>query len=618
MFENAQFSVEPRERICLIGRNGEGKSTLLKIVAGLFPPDKGEFEISPGLRIAYLQQDVPESIEGSIYEIVVQGAGELAAQLNDYHTESLRLEDPNADTDAVLNRMSELQHALELNGGWSLEQRVGEVLSRLDLDAEMAFDSLSGGMKRRVLLARALMSDPQLLLLDEPTNHLDFKSIAWLEDFLPTLNIALLFITHDRAFLRKTATRILELDRGKLTSFDCDYDSYLIRKEELIAAEAQQNAVFDKKLAQEEAWIRRGIKARRTRNEGRVRALKDMREQRKERRDVREGPGFGIQEGNLSGRKVVTVKKLDYSWEHMPIAKGFSTTIWRGDKIGVIGPNGSGKTTLLKLLLGQIQPDDGEVITGTNLQIAYFDQHRAQLNPSMTLKEAVAGDNDHVPTANGKKHIYSYLEEFLFPADRALSPVSSLSGGEINRLMLAKLFTQQANVLVLDEPTNDLDIETLELLEDLLLEYSGTLLLVSHDRDFLDSVCTHTLALEKGGFIRETVGGYREYFRDRSLYEAKSVAKEPSKTGTKKKSWKPEKPRVRTNKEQAELDEIPLAIEELETRQANLVEQMSDPGFSAQGGDAITKVQSELGDIEAKLETIFARWEELEAIPPKS
>ncbi|MBN2068185.1 MAG: ATP-binding cassette domain-containing protein [Opitutales bacterium] len=617
LFENAQFSIEPKERVCLIGRNGEGKSTLLKIVEGLFPPDKGQFERAPNLRIATLPQEVPEKLEGSVYEIVAQGAGDAAFQLMQYHQESLRLEDPGADTDAVLVRMSELQHALEANGGWELERKVEELLTKLSLDSELAFNSLSGGMKRRVLLASALMSEPTLLLLDEPTNHLDFASISWLEEFLPTRNIALLFITHDRAFLRNIATRILELDRGKLTSFDCNYDTYLQRKDELLLAEEQQNAVFDKKLAQEEQWIRRGIKARRTRNEGRVRALKDMRLQRSQRRDVRDGPAFGLQEGNVSGRKVLTIKGLTYSWAHMKIAADFSTTVWRGDKIGVIGPNGSGKTTLLKLLLGELPPHSGEVIPGTNLEVAYFDQHRSQLNPKMTLKQAVSDDNEYVMTAGGKKHIYSYLEEFLFPADRAQSLVSSLSGGERNRLMLARLFTRQANVLVLDEPTNDLDIETLELLEDLLVEYSGTLLLVSHDREFLDRVCTHTFALEQGGVIKETVGGYAEYFRDKAL-EAKPSTAAATKATPSKKTWKPEKPRVITNKEQAELDQVPKLIEQLEQQQAVLIEQMSQPDFSVQGAGAIEKTQQQLNEIEAKLEVLFVRWEELEALPKKN
>jgi len=619
LLDRAQFTLQKGERVALIGRNGEGKSTLMKIICGQLVADKGEFEKTPGMQISYLPQDIPSGLNGTVHDIVVAGLGNIAGLEKQYHELSLKLENHEGPKEQLLLEISKIQHQLEDSGGWELTRRVERIMEKLGIESELKYSQLSGGMKRRVILGRELIKEPDLLLLDEPTNHLDFDSISWLEEFLPSLDVALLFVTHDRFFLRKVATRILELDRGKLTSFDCSYDSYLERKEMLLDAEKTQNAVFDKKLAQEEGWIRQGIKARRTRNEGRVRALQKLREERSQRREVRDGPEFGIQDGQLSGRKVITVSDLCYSWDHTEIVKGFDTVIWRGDRIGIIGPNGSGKTTLLQLLLGKLKPNSGTVTHGTNLEVVYFDQHREQLDPELTLREVVAGDDEHVLVGGQKRHIYSYLADFMFSPDQARGKVSALSGGETNRLLLAKIFTKRANVLVMDEPTNDLDLETLELLEDLLFEYPATLLLVSHDRQFLNRVVTQTFALEQNGFVKETVGGYDEYERDLRNNRSKqqpSASKHDieAKKTTVSSNKRPEKIRYRTNREHWELEDIPEKIEALEQRQGELVQQLSSPEVTSnptQLGD----IQTELETIEAELNQLMERWEELEAIP---
>lgn len=615
LLDKAQFTIQKGERIALIGRNGEGKSTLMKIVSGQIKADSVQFEKAPGLSIAYLPQEVPESLDGTVYDVVLEGLGSVATLEKAYHETSLRLEQEDQDMDVVLEELSRIQHELEATGGWELSRRVESVLNQLKIEPGLLFNSLSGGMKRRVILGRELIKEPDFLLLDEPTNHLDFDSIRWLETFIPSLPVALLFVTHDRCFLKKVATRILELDRGKLISFDCDYDTYLERKSIFLEAEQTQNAVFDKKLSQEETWIRKGIKARRTRNEGRVRALEQLRVDRSQRRDVREGPGFSIQEGNLSGRKVITVKDLRYSWDDQLIVEGFSTVISRGDKIGVIGPNGSGKTTLLKLLLGALQPDKGEVTHGTNLEVVYFDQHRAQLDPTLTLKQVVAGDDEYVNVGGEQRHIYTYLSDFLFSPEQARGTVAALSGGERNRLLLAKIFTSNANMLVMDEPTNDLDLETLELLEELLSDYPATMLLVSHDRQFLNRVVTQTLAIEANGHIRETVGGYDDYERDIELELRKVVRSvDVSTKSQNRKQQKPEKTRYRTNREQWELDEIPEKIDSLEMRQNEFVKSMSHPDFGSDS-EKVRSVQKELHLIEEEMNQLMERWEEIETIP---
>ena len=623
LLDRAQFTILKGERVALIGRNGEGKSTLMKIICGELKPDAGEFEKAPGLKVSYLPQDIPTDLEGSVHDIVAQGLGPVAGLEKRYHEISLQLENGNGEQEHLLRELSEVQHQLEDSGGWELTRQVEMILEKLGIHSELQYQHLSGGMKRRVILGRELIKEPELLLLDEPTNHLDFGAIAWLEGFLPSIEVALLFVTHDRVFLKNVATRILELDRGKLTSFDCGYDTYLERKEALLEAEKTQNAVFDKKLAQEETWIRQGIKARRTRNEGRVRALQKLREERSQRRELRDGPEFGIQEGQVSGRKVITVANLCYSWDKTPIVKDFSTVIWRGDRIGIIGPNGSGKTTLLQLLLGKLTPGSGTITHGTNLEVVYFDQHREQLDPNLSLKEVVAGDDDHVYAGGQKRHIYSYLSDFMFTPDQARGKVSALSGGETNRLLLAKIFTKRANVLVMDEPTNDLDLETLELLEDLLFDYPSTLLLVSHDRQFLNRVVTQTYALEPDGNVKETVGGYDEYEREssgrRQLQDAKAKAltnPAPNATSTAAGalSKRPEKTRYRTNREHWELEDIPGKIEVFEARQNELAQQLS---ASEVVSDPIQlqKIQAELDSIEIELNYLMERWEELEAIP---
>lgn len=608
LLDKAQLSINKGERICLIGRNGEGKSSLLKIISGESQADQGEFERIPGLKIAQLDQEVPQGTEGFVFDIVAQGAGEQAKLLSEYHrvTEQLGSENDGA----LYEQMELLQEQLDANGGWELEHRIERILSQLKLPGDAEFAKLSGGMKRRVLLAKALASEPDILLLDEPTNHLDIESIRWLEEFLVKCEQAIVFITHDRMFLRKLATRILELDRGQLRSWDCDYDSFLERKAALLDAEAKQNAVFDKKLANEEVWIRKGIQARRTRNEGRVRSLEKMREERRARRNQKGSADFALQDANLSGRKVLTVDSISKSYGDNVLIRDFSTTLWRGDKIGIIGPNGSGKSTLLKILLGELQPDTGTVEQGTKLEIAYFDQHRSQLNESKSVMENVWEAGDTVYINGSPKHVLSYLQDFLFTPEEARGPVRALSGGERNRLMLAKLFIQQANVLVLDEPTNDLDLETIDLLEELLINYEGTLLLVSHDRDFLNRVVTSTCSLEGGGRVCEQVGGYDDWYAaSLKAAEVQAVRKQKAVRS------KPERERVLTQKEATELEKLPSIIEGLESRQAELIQQMADPDYYKENGALAAEAAETLKQLESDLEQSYERWTFLDSLP---
>ena len=495
LLDNSGLTIAKRERICLLGRNGEGKSTLLRIINGEVAPDKGESESIPDLRIGKLDQEVPDELGGSVFEVVAQGLGKAARTVAEYHHLLLEIEINPNDT-AIANRMDELQIELDHTDGWAIEHKVQNLLQRVEIDGNQPFATLSGGNKRRALLARALSASPHILLLDEPTNHLDIPGIRWLEEFLRKSDVALLFVSHDRAFIRRVANKILDLDRGQLTRWECDYPTYLQRKADLLAGEAKQQAVFNKKLAEEEVWIRKGIQARRTRNEGRVRTLMKMREEHAERRKLQGRSKLDLSDAKLSGRKVITINNLNYSWKKEPLIQNFNSTIWRGAKIGIVGLNGSGKTTLLDLLLKKIEPISGSVTHGTKLEVAYFDQHRYQLDEKLTLAQNVHPAGEMV-NVNGKpRHIISYLQDFLFTPHTSRSPITKLSGGERARLLLAKLFIQPANVLVLDEPTNDLDIETVELLEERLLEYSGTLLLVSHDRSFLENVVTSTIALE--------------------------------------------------------------------------------------------------------------------------
>jgi ATP-binding cassette subfamily F protein uup len=581
LLDGISCRIEPEQRIGLLGRNGAGKTTLLRLLSGELEPDGGQVAIAPGVRVSRLPQDVPQGLTGSVREVVAQGLPHGAAQ--------------------------------EVDSTWKAEQQLKRVLTEMSLPAEARFDVLSSGMKRRVLLARAIVAEPDLLLLDEPTNHLDLTAIEWLEDFLQRWKGALLFITHDRMFLRRLATRILEIDRGRLFDWSCDYDTFLSRKEAALAAEETQNALFDKKLAEEEVWIRTGIKARRTRNEGRVRALERLRLIRSNRRESTGKVQLAIQEGERSGMLVAEVKDVSFSYGERPIVRDFSTSIMRGEKVGIIGPNGAGKTTLLRILLGQLQPQAGSVRLGTNLQIAYFDQLRQQLNDDASVQDNVADGYDTVQVGGSPRHVIGYLRDFLFSPERARLSVKFLSGGERNRLLLAKLFTKPANVIVLDEPTNDLDTETLELLEDRLVNFEGTVLLVSHDRAFLNNVVTSTIVFEEQG-VREYFGGYDDWVRQRKSMAAPRsnegpIVRTPSKSASGPLS---ETKRKLTFKERKELEGLPGKIEQYDADIAALHLEMSEPKFYQQPGTQIAAEQARLKQLEEQLAAAYQRWEELE------
>jgi ATP-binding cassette subfamily F protein uup len=578
LLEEIDFQVEPGERICLLGRNGAGKTSLMRIITGEETPNEGEIIRPSETRMTRLNQEIPDDITGSVFDVIHSGLRP------DRHEEE-----------------------------WETDIRLEELATEMKLPAEHEFSRLSGGLKRRVLLARALAGQPDILLLDEPTNHLDLDSILWLEQFLLETKPTLFFVTHDRAFLRKLATRIVELDRGNLTSWACNYDTYLERKSASIDAEEKQWAAFDKKLAQEEAWLRQGVKARRTRNEGRVRALQTMRTERSQRRE-REGTArLELQTGATSGQKVVEATKITFGYDEMPIVLDFTATIWRGDKIGIIGPNGGGKTTLLKLLLGQLTPDSGTIKLGTNLQVVYLDQLRGQIDNAKTVAQNVAGDAETITFQGRPRHIHSYLQDFLFRADRIRMPAKMLSGGERNRLLLARLFLQPANVLVMDEPTNDLDAETLELLEELLLEYTGTLLLVSHDRAFLDNVVTSTLVFEGKGRITEYSGGYEDWIRQRPAIPLPAKETPPVVILPVAKSVKStSKASKFLNREKRELAELPPLIEKLEAAQTELTARLWEPELHQKQPEAVPALKAELSVLEEKIKNGYARWEELE------
>ncbi len=609
LLEGVNLEIGRGERACLIGRNGEGKSTLLKVIGGELTPDEGEVRLTPGTQVAMLRQEVPAEAGGRVFDVVAGGLRELGELVSRYHSACREM--ASRGDEGSLRALSIIQQEMEAADGWRLEQRVEEAVSRLGLEPDAAFKELSGGMKRRVLLARALVSEPDLLLLDEPTNHLDIESITWLEEFLAGWPGSLLFVTHDRAFLERLATRILELDRGRLTDWPGDYRNYLRRKEEREKAEAQEAARFQRRLAQEEIWIRQGIKARRTRNEGRVRRLKEMREQARQRRQKQGKVRLQLESAGRSGKLVCEAEGVNYSWQGRPIIRDFSTTILRGDRVGIIGPNGCGKTTLLELLLGRLQPDAGTIRLGTGLEVAYFDQMRAQLDEEASVVENV-GEGRETVTVNGRqKHVIGYLQDFLFTPARARQPVKSLSGGERNRLLLAKLFTRPANLLVLDEPTNDLDIETLELLEELLLEFDGTLLLVSHDRAFLDNVVTSTLVFEGEGKVNAYVGGYSDWLAQRPP---------PVKEEKEQRTARPSSPKPRRStrakklsyREEQELQGLPAEIEALEEEKELLARRLSDPDLYRQAPEEVAELSRRLQAIAGRLEDSYARWEALE------
>ncbi|MGL6253078.1 MAG: ATP-binding cassette domain-containing protein, partial [Billgrantia desiderata] len=607
LLDGADLVLEKGERLALVGRNGTGKSTLLKLVAGEILPDDGSIWRAPGLKIGVLEQDLPSASGETIFDVVAQGLPQAGELLAEYH-HLVQAAEPD------MTRMATLQSRLEAIDGWSFHQRIDVVLTRLGLPADDLMSSLSGGWRRRVALARALVAEPDLLLLDEPTNHLDLDTIAWLEEQLLDFNGAVLFITHDRAFLSKLATTILELDRGRLGRYPGDYAKYQQQKAHELEVEARENAEFDKKLAQEEAWIRQGIKARRTRNEGRVRALEQLRRERSQRREVQGRASFGIDSGERSGKRVVELVGVTHRFGDETIVRDLSLEIQRGDRIGLIGRNGAGKTTLLKILLGELEPSEGTVRLGTNIKVAYFDQLRAGLEPEKSVYDNVAQGSDRIAVGGKDKHVISYLQDFLFTPERARQPVKALSGGESNRLLLAKLFTQPANVLVLDEPTNDLDVETLELLEELLLDFDGTLLLVSHDRAFMDNVVTGVLAFEGDGVVREYVGGYSDWVRQggklppapwegaaRQQVEptAKAVEKAPASPAPSAPPAK--KPAKLSYKLQRELDALPAEIERLEAEVAEYEARVGDPAFYQQEAGTVSEVLQAMSDKQAEL-----------------
>ena len=601
LLDSTQLVIETGERICLVGRNGAGKSTLLDMLAGVIKPDDGEINFARDIRITQLKQEVLENPQGSVYDCIALGLGSLANVITEWH----HLAAQAASDPDVLPRLQQLQDSIETNHAWNLENRVTSTISRLGLPADTPFSQLSGGMKRRALLGQALVADPDLLLLDEPTNHLDIDSIVWLEEFLRQFRGSLLFITHDRSFLQTLATRIIDLDRGKLTSWPGDYANYLVMKQAQLDTEANHNALFDKKLAQEEIWIRQGIKARRTRNEGRVRALKKLRAERAERRQLQGRVKLATQDSALSGKIVIEAEDLEFGWPNHPVVKNFYCKILRGDKIGIIGPNGCGKSTLIRLLLGDLEPLQGRLKLGTKLEIAYFDQQREAIEPNKTVRENISDAGDNV-TVNGQaKHVVGYLKDFLFSEKKINLPAKALSGGERNRLLLAKLFTRPFNLLIMDEPTNDLDMDTLELLEELLVEFNGTLLLVSHDRTFIDNIVTSTLVFEAPGQVNEYVGGYQDWLRQRPA-EKQQIGTRSS-TSSKKIS----KPHG-GNRQKKELNELPDKIAKIEAKIADLQLNIADPEFYQQAPNDIGKARNQLIDYEQALQKLFDRWQQLE------
>ncbi len=613
LLDGVDLQIDAGERVCLIGRNGEGKSSLLRLAGGEGQPDRGTVWIRPGARIAHLAQDITMSSAEPVREVVAGGLRELAAAREEYHALAAQLDRAHGAQHS--RRIDELHRQLDAGDGWHIEQRVGSVLSRLQLDGDARFDQLSGGWRRRALLARALVSAPDALLLDEPTNHLDIDAIEWLESFLLEFAGALLFVSHDRAFVNRLATRVVELDRGALASWPGNYDEFAVKKAQQLETEAQRIALFDKKLAQEEVWIRKGIEARRTRNEGRVRALYALREERRQRRERIGQVDLAAQETVESGRKVFELEGVSVSFGERTVIAGLSTRIMRGDRIGLVGPNGAGKSTLIRLLLGELEPTSGTVQRGTRLEVAYYDQQREQLRLDGSVMDNVGDGNEYV-TINGQhRHVSSYLRDFLFRSEQLQTPAAALSGGERNRLLLARLFARPANVLVLDEPTNDLDIDTLELIEELVAAFPGTLLLVSHDRAFLDHVVTSLLVFEGGGRVREFVGGYSDWarYRDAQAAAARAAgaarpARRPVAAGPATASTKTR----RSYKDQRELDALPARLEALETQKAELETVVNDPQFYARPYDEVGPALARLDALGREIESVYVRWAQLD------
>ncbi|PME20460.1 ABC transporter ATP-binding protein [Vibrio cyclitrophicus] len=621
LLDRADFALQENERVCLVGRNGAGKSTLMKILSGNIIMDDGKMQITQDVVVSRLEQDPPRNEQGTVYDYVAGGLAEIGEQLKIYH-DLLDLigTDPSEKN---LNRLTRVQEQLDHANAWCFEDRVSNVMAALKLTAETKLTDLSGGWQRKAALARALVCDPDVLLLDEPTNHLDVATIEWLEGFLKDFRGSIIFISHDRAFIKSMATRIVDLDRGKLSSFPGDYENYLLEKEEALRVEEMQNAEFDKKLAQEEVWIRQGIKARRTRNEGRVRALKKLREERINRREVQGKAVIQIDDGQRSGKIVFEAENLNFGFEGKEIVKDFSFNIMRGDRIALIGPNGCGKSTVLKLLLDQLKPDSGRLHCGTKLEVAYFDQYREILDPEKSVIDNLADGKQEVTVGGRERHALSYLQDFLFSPKRARTPVKALSGGEKNRLLLARIFLKSNNLLILDEPTNDLDIETLELLEDLLANYQGTLLLVSHDRQFVDNTVMTSWIFEGNGVIEEFVGGYHDAQQQRKQALEYRQVEKPSKPEkvveeTPKTAPVKAKPKKLSYKLQRELEALPMRLEELETQIETLQEEVNDPSFFSKSVEQTQPVLDKLSAAEQELEVAFERWEELEALQQES
>jgi ATP-binding cassette subfamily F protein uup len=613
LLDKAAFQLDPGERVGLIGRNGAGKSSLLKVIAGESKLDDGTVWRAPSAQIVYVPQEPILHPQHTIYQAVAEGLGDMQQLLVDYHAITHSMSLPNADIDALMSDMQKLQHELDAKNGWTMQAKVETVLSKLSLSPDTPVVSLSGGWRKRVALARALVAEPDVLLLDEPTNHLDLEAIQWLEDLLLGFKGAVLFITHDRRFLNRLATRIVELDRGHLTDFVGTYEQYLVKKEELLAVEATHAAKFDKVLAQEEVWIRQGIKARRTRNEGRVRRLEQLRLERAARLERQGNVKLTLDSGERSGKLIAELENVTKAFGERVLIKDFSTRIMRGDRIGLLGPNGAGKTTLLKLILGELEPDSGSIQRGTNINVAYFDQMREQLDEEATLADTISPGSEYVQIGNERKHVISYLEDFLFPPQRSRSPVKSLSGGERNRLLLARLFAKPSNVLVLDEPTNDLDIDTLELLEQLLQDFEGTLFLVSHDRAFLENTVTQIIAFEGNGKLTEFGGGFDDWQRFTAQRAQADASQTKPKTEAAKPAIKPQATKTKLSyKEQMELEKLPDQIDVLEKEQTSINNQLANPDIY-KDAEKVKNLQTRLNEIEALLLDAISRWEELES-----